>query len=128
MFHTICLPVFLFVSLPGWSVAPAAEDEELDRGIMLAMDGEYEQALEIFVELLRPKPDDPILNYYAGLVHFYLSQMAEARSSDWPRWAGPSPGCWSDRPSPTNPRPPLARAESPHPAVLDALLESAAWR
>lgn len=77
MSYPVSFALFVLLLTPAWGVAPS-EDEELDKGVLLALDGEYEEALEVFLGLLRRKPNDPVLNYYTGLIHFYLEQSAEA--------------------------------------------------
>lgn len=48
------------------------KSEPLRRAVSLAVAAEYRPALQILETLLREKRDDPLLNYYAGLCHWYL--------------------------------------------------------
>jgi tetratricopeptide (TPR) repeat protein len=57
-----------------------AESSELDQAVWLATLGEYQQALEIFEALLQKEPDNPVLNYYAGVSHYFLDDLDEART------------------------------------------------
>lgn len=67
---------FFFVS-PG---VANTESSELDQAVWLATLGEYQRALEIFEALLQDEPDNPSLNYYAGVSHYFLDDLEEART------------------------------------------------
>jgi predicted Zn-dependent protease len=51
-----------------------------EQAVTLAIDGQYEPALEIFLDLVRESPDDPALNYYAGLTYLRLKRLGQAMS------------------------------------------------
>lgn len=53
----------------------AAYEEDLEKAIDLAVDARYEEALQIFQRLLRRDPDDPLLNYYAGITSLRLGRL-----------------------------------------------------
>jgi tetratricopeptide (TPR) repeat protein len=56
------------------------ESSELEEAVWLATLGEYQRALEIFEALLQEEPDNPSLNYYAAVSHYFLDDLDEARS------------------------------------------------
>ena len=60
------------------SETPAESRRE--QAVTLAIDGEYQQALTIFLDLVREAPEDPALNYYTGLTLVRLKRVAEGMS------------------------------------------------
>jgi tetratricopeptide (TPR) repeat protein len=67
--------VCLLAALP---VSAESVSEEVQRAIVMATEGEYRDALGLFREQLARKDDDPLLNYYVGLCHFYLKETDQA--------------------------------------------------
>ncbi|HLV00825.1 MAG TPA: tetratricopeptide repeat protein [Acidobacteriota bacterium] len=61
----------LFVSMAP--IYGQREDVNVDTARLLAIDGQYEEALPLFLRLLEDKPDDAQLNYYTGVCYFFLS-------------------------------------------------------
>lgn len=55
-----------------------ANPESLDNARFLAIDGQYEEALTLFLELLEDEPDNVELNYYAGLCYFFLKDPGKS--------------------------------------------------
>ena len=72
---TVRLAVFFALAAPI-----SAQSSDLDDALWLATMGEYQRALELFEASLRQEPDDPILNYYAGVSHYFLEDLDEART------------------------------------------------
>ena len=66
---------FFTISAIGFS---SANENELDKGISLAVDARYEEALSVFRKLHREKPDDPLLNYYVGITYLRLKNLENA--------------------------------------------------
>lgn len=61
-------------------VVGAEAPEKVQSGVSLAIDGRYEEALQIFQQLLRRDPDRPLFHYLAGMCHFYLDNLRVARA------------------------------------------------
>lgn len=51
-----------------------------EQAVTLAIDGDYQQALDIFLDLVRESPEDPALNYYTGLTLVRLKRVGEGMS------------------------------------------------
>jgi len=65
------------------SETPASEtpaESRREQAVTLAVDGQYQQALSIFLDLVREAPDDPALNYYTGLTLVRLKRVGEGMS------------------------------------------------
>ncbi|MGH9341244.1 MAG: tetratricopeptide repeat protein [Acidobacteriota bacterium] len=52
-----------------------SEETPLQQAISLAVAARYEEALEIFEELLKDTPEDPLLRYYIGLTNLRLERL-----------------------------------------------------
>gem|GEM_PF-3659884 len=51
------------------------------KGLGLYREGKLELALQSFQELLKTVPDDPLTNYYTGLIYLDLAQFSEAEAA-----------------------------------------------
>lgn len=71
--------IFLVLILLG-PVTGAEVPEKVQSGVALAIDGRYEEALQIFQQLLRRDPDQAQFHYLAGMCHFYLDNLRVARA------------------------------------------------
>lgn len=58
--------------------AASSPNPQLEKAISLAVAAEYRLALDIFQELLKPAPHDPLLNYYAGITSLRLNRIEHA--------------------------------------------------
>jgi predicted Zn-dependent protease len=71
---------FLLVAVLFFStLSPALGDSpELEAAVSLAVDGRYEEALTAFENLLKREPENPVLNYYAGMACLRSKQVDRA--------------------------------------------------
>lgn len=71
----------VLLSLFVLSVTPLGaqrEAGELDSARLLAMDGQYEEAVSLFLRLLEDEPEDAELHYYTGLCYFFLKDSRKS--------------------------------------------------
>ncbi|MFN8206478.1 MAG: tetratricopeptide repeat protein [Bacteroidales bacterium] len=57
---------------------PATELIAFEKADSLFMNGDYQEALDLFQPLLKKRSDDEDLNYYTGMCLYYLEQPALA--------------------------------------------------
>ena len=70
---------FVFLSFllnPGQS--EIALDPDLEEGVVQAYQGNYQQALEFFQVRLELSEEEPVLNYFVGLCHFFLGNRDDS--------------------------------------------------
>jgi outer membrane protein OmpA-like peptidoglycan-associated protein/tetratricopeptide (TPR) repeat protein len=70
MIQKILLCLFCFLIFNSLSTAQVKEDQEY--GELLLSSGRYKEALPVFNNLLKQKPENPELNFFTGLCYFYL--------------------------------------------------------
>ena len=51
------------------------------KGLGLFRQGKLNESLQVFLVLLKTAPDDPLTNYYVGLIYLSMNQYSEAEKS-----------------------------------------------
>jgi tetratricopeptide (TPR) repeat protein len=69
-------PVMLLLTMVS-----AQAQTNVDSGLSLAIQGEYEQALRLFSAELEKDSEDPVLHYYVGMAKFRLGRILPAIAS-----------------------------------------------